>query len=59
MDWNSLINAMVTGLFVGMGSTIGTYLVTKHFVRNLEKLEEKLKTIGSNQEDKLNQDKSN
>jgi hypothetical protein len=43
MDWNSLLNAAITGLFVGAGSTIGTYLVTKHFIRNLEALEQKIK----------------
>lgn len=43
MDWGSLVNAMVTGLFVGVGSTLGTYIVTKHFIRNLEKLEAALK----------------
>lgn len=43
MDWNTLLNAMVTGLFVGIGSTLGTWIVTKHFIRNLEKLEEKIK----------------
>lgn len=43
MDWGSLVNAMVTGLFVGVGSTLGTYIVTKHFIRNLEKLEDALK----------------
>jgi hypothetical protein len=44
MDWNSLINSMINGLFVGMGAAIGTWIVNRHFVRNLEKLEEKIKT---------------
>jgi hypothetical protein len=43
LDWNSLLNAAVNGLFVGAGSTIGTYLVTRHFIRNLERLEELVK----------------
>ncbi len=50
MDWNSLINAATTGLFVGIGSTLGTWLVTKHFIKNIERLEEKLKEKqGTNQ----------
>jgi hypothetical protein len=43
MDWNSLITAMVTGLFVGIGSTLGTYIVTRTFIKNLERIEDKLK----------------
>jgi uncharacterized protein YneF (UPF0154 family) len=43
MDWNSLINAMLTGLFVGIGSTVGTWIVTRTFIKNLERLEDKLK----------------
>lgn len=43
MDFNSLINSMTTGLFVGIGSTIGTWFITRHFLKNLEKLEEKVK----------------
>jgi len=34
---------MITGLFVGIGSTLGTYIVTKHFIKNLERLEVALK----------------
>lgn len=34
---------MVTGLFVGAGSTLGTWLITRHFLRNLERLEAKIK----------------
>ena len=37
---------MITGLFVGIGSTLGTYIVTKHFIKNIEKIEEKLKSNG-------------
>ena len=44
MDWNTLINSMINGLFVGMGAAVGTWIVNRHFVRNLEKLEEKFKT---------------
>lgn len=43
MDFSLLINSMVTGLFVGVGSAFGTWLVTRHFIRHLEKLEAKLK----------------
>jgi hypothetical protein len=43
LDWNALINTMLTGLFVGIGSSLGTWLVTRHFIRHLETLETKLK----------------
>ena len=46
MDWNTLINSMVNGLFVGMGAAVGTWIVNRHFTRNLEKLEEKLRNNG-------------
>jgi hypothetical protein len=48
MDWNSLFNAMLNGFFVGLGSATATYIVTKHFVHNLEKLETKIKGNGKN-----------
>ena len=41
MDWGSLVNAMVTGLFVGVGSTVGGWVVNRHFLRHLEALERK------------------
>lgn len=43
MDWNTLINAMINGLFVGIGGATGTWLGTRYFIRHLEQLEEKLK----------------
>jgi hypothetical protein len=43
MDLTFLINSMVTGLFVGVGSAFGTWLVTRYFIQHLEKLEDKLK----------------
>ncbi len=43
LDWNSLFDAILNGFAVGLGSAIATYIVTKHFVHTLEKLEEKLK----------------
>jgi len=43
VDWNSLINSMITGLFVGIGSTIGTWMVARYFLKNLEKVETVLK----------------
>lgn len=43
MDWNALLNSMTTGLFVGIGSTLGTWLITRHFIKNIERLEERLK----------------
>ena len=48
VDWNSLFNAMVTGLFVGIGSTIGTWMVARYFLKNLEKLEAALKDKAKN-----------
>ena len=46
LDFNALFNSMVTGLFVGIGTTIGIWLATKGFLKNLEKLEEKIKKNG-------------
>lgn len=43
LDWGSLVNAIINGVFVGASSAFGTWLVTKHFIKNLERLEEKLK----------------
>jgi hypothetical protein len=43
MVWNDLFNAMLNGFFVGLGSATATYFVTKHFIRNFEKLEQKVK----------------
>lgn len=34
---------MINGLFVGMGSGVGVWIVTRHLIRHLEALEEKLK----------------
>jgi hypothetical protein len=48
MDWNVLLNSMVTGLFVGIGSTVGTWLVTRTLLKNIEKLEEKLRNTNGN-----------
>jgi hypothetical protein len=48
MDWNSLFNAMINGFFVGIGSATATYIVTRSIVKNLEKLEEKLKSLNNN-----------
>lgn len=43
LDFSFLINSMVTGLFVGIGSALGTWLVTRYFIQHLERLEAKLK----------------
>jgi uncharacterized protein YneF (UPF0154 family) len=45
MDWNTLINSAITGLFVGLGSTIGAWIAARYFLKNLEKVEEKLKCL--------------
>ena len=47
MELDALINAMVTGLFVGVGSTLGAWLATRTIVKNFEKLEELLKKNGN------------
>lgn len=44
MDFTFLINSMVTGLFVGVGSALGTWFVTRYFIRHLEKFEDKIKS---------------
>lgn len=54
LDWNSLINSMLTGLFAGMGSGVGIWLVTKHFIRHVENLETKLKNGNGKPEGKKN-----
>jgi predicted RND superfamily exporter protein len=41
MTWNDLINNMVNGVFVGIGTSFGVWLMTRHFLKRLEKLEEK------------------
>ena len=43
IDLNSLIQAMINGIFVGGGAALGTYLVTKHLIKNIERIEAKLK----------------
>ena len=44
MDFSVLIDSMVSGLFVGVGSALGTWLVTRHFIRHSERLESKFKS---------------
>lgn len=46
IDLNSLIQAMINGVFVGGGASLGTYLVTRHLIKNLERLEDKVKKNG-------------
>jgi hypothetical protein len=52
LDWNMLLNSMITGLFVGVGSALGTWFVTRHFIRHLEQLEGKLKKNLGNEDEK-------
>jgi hypothetical protein len=42
IDYSSLFNNMINGLFVGIGAATGTWLVNHHFVRHLEKLEKQI-----------------
>jgi site-specific recombinase len=42
LDYSSLFNSMITGLFVGIGSAFGTWFVTHHFIRHLEQFEKEL-----------------
>jgi len=58
LDWNTLLNSMITGLFVGAESTIGTWLITRHFLRNLERLEEKIRTGNNPKKEGLEHAKS-
>jgi hypothetical protein len=51
LDWNTLFNSMVTGLFVGAGSTIGTWLITRHFLRNFELLEKKIRNANGSKKE--------
>jgi hypothetical protein len=46
-DLNNLVNSMINGLFVGMGSGLGLWIVTRHLIRNIEKVEEKLLRNGN------------
>jgi hypothetical protein len=46
LDWNNLINAMMNGFFVGLGSATATYVVTQRLIKNFEKIEEKVKVNG-------------
>ncbi len=39
VDVSTLLISMVTGLFAGIGTTVGTYLANKHLVENMKKLE--------------------
>jgi hypothetical protein len=43
LDWSTLINSMINDAFVGMGSSVGVWLVTRHFISHIETLETKLK----------------
>jgi len=43
MDWNTLINSAINGIFVGFGSGLGAWIVSRGVIRHLEKLEEKIK----------------
>ncbi len=42
MDWEGLIQAMIQGIFVGIGGSFGAWIVARHFTRRLEQIEEKL-----------------
>jgi predicted RND superfamily exporter protein len=43
MDFNTLFNSMLTGLFSGIGSTIAIWFTSRYFLKKLEKFEEKLR----------------
>ena len=38
----TFFDSVVTGLATGLGSAIGTYLATKHVVRRMEAIENKM-----------------
>lgn len=48
IDWDVLFNSMMTGLFAGIGSTFGAWLVTKNIIGKLDKLEFKHKSNQNN-----------
>jgi hypothetical protein len=37
------IGMAVAGLFTGLGSTLGSYLINKHLIKNLENISKKLR----------------
>lgn len=39
IDIDTLLTAMITGIFVGLGSTVGAYIANRHIVKTLEKFE--------------------
>jgi hypothetical protein len=43
---------MTNGLFVGIGSGFGVWIVTRHLIRHLERLEEKLNGNAKNNMEK-------
>lgn len=42
IDLPIFINNVTNGFSVGIGSALGTYLVTRHFIKRMENLEKKL-----------------
>ncbi len=42
IDWNTLINACVTGSTVGVVTGLTNWLLNRHLLRNLERLEESI-----------------
>jgi len=46
------IESILTGIFTGLGSAIGTYLATRTFIKNFERIEKKLKDLGNSKEKK-------
>ena len=43
MILENLVDSMINGVFVGGGVAIGMWLVTRHFLKVIENLEEKIK----------------
>jgi hypothetical protein len=43
VDFSTLINSAINGIFVGFGSGLGAWIVSRHMIRHLEKLESKIK----------------
>jgi hypothetical protein len=39
IDYNLYINDILLGLFVGIGSALGNYLIQKSLIRRLDRLE--------------------
>lgn len=40
-NWSNLLNVAVVGVFSGAGSSVGTWLATRHIIKKFERMSEK------------------